>query len=239
MLRYVLSGITRGSTSSLAARTTTAPRRATRFVACEVKTRHMPIGQSIIASSWVGTPAIAIAIAPERARATSRIKNPYASTPRARPRALALARARRPQSTSSTPPPPYPPAPCTRHGATTAAPSAHRATPSRRRARARVKDKKYHHPSIRARAHRARTHRARVTHPSVVITPSATDDVASPRIASHRNHRRRRRPANGDHRHLSHTHIYIRTVAFTRRCTTADRAVSELDIVVVGAREVK
>jgi hypothetical protein len=32
-------------------------------------------------------------------------------------------------------------------------------------------------------------------------------------------------------------------VAFTRRCTTADRAVSELDIVVVvvvvGAREVK
>ena len=30
MLRYVLSGITRGSTSSLAARTTTAPRRAAR-----------------------------------------------------------------------------------------------------------------------------------------------------------------------------------------------------------------
>lgn len=38
---------------------------------------------------------------------------------------------------------------------------------------------------------------------------------------------------------IYHTHIYIRTVAFTRRCTTADRAVSELDIVVVGAREVK
>ena len=112
---------------------------------------------------------------------------------------------------------------------------AHRATPSRRRARARVKDKKYHHPSIRARIARAPIARAS----PLAITPSATDDVASPRIASHRNHRRRRRPANGDHRHLSHTHIYIRTVAFTRRCTTADRAVSELDIVVVGAREVK
>ena len=160
MLRYVLSGITRGSTSSLAARTTTAPRRAARVVAYEVKTRHMPIGQSIIASSWVDTPAIAIAIAPERARATSRIKHPYASTPRARPRALALARTRRPQSTSSTPPPPYPPAPCTRdatrddgHQATARCPLD--------AARARVKDKKYHHP--RARAHRARTHRVRVT----------------------------------------------------------------------------
>jgi hypothetical protein len=50
--------------------------------------------------------------------------------------------------------------------------------PSRRRARARVKDKKYHHP-------RARIARAPIACASpLAITPSATDDVASHRLAS-------------------------------------------------------
>ena len=139
MLRYVLSGIIRGSTSSLAARTTTAPRRATRFVACEVKTATMgAIGQSFASS--VGAPTIAIAIAPEHARLTWRIKHPWSSSPRTRPRALA----RRPVDASSRRHPP-------RRRLIRRRPvrerwrarrrTCPRATPSRRQARARVNDK--------------------------------------------------------------------------------------------------